>query len=356
MDEYRHLGILRTVEHSSNTRTNDRASAGRSAFFALNSVGARSGSLHPLTSARLYKALCIPIMLYGAELWTLTKTERLFLERVHRKILRTILGLPVRCSSTVLTILLGMQDIETLTKKCMLSFIVATANLLQESLPRRVLAARANSSPSKGVVKAYEDLLAALNLPSLGQILTNPPKPAGWKSYLAKNLAISSYLNFLESCDLYPVSNCDFRLSKPSSICAISVGDVSLTRKNNYRLRLVVGCDGLNKDSSRFHNKRGDPTAATCSLCKNGIEDAEHFISSCQSLDDARQALIPAAPPPLQAYIPDPASSPRDFLDLIVGSNWIDDLDLQQFSIELLYSLKNVRNTKILNAPSGELS
>ena len=59
-------------------------------LFALNSMGTRFGCLHPLTSLRLYRSLCLPIMLYGSELWFLTKTELMFLERVHRKILRSL--------------------------------------------------------------------------------------------------------------------------------------------------------------------------------------------------------------------------------------------------------------------------
>ena len=78
VDEYRHLGILRTVSPSSTSRTHGRATAVRSAFYSLNSVGTRAGCLHPLTSSRLYSALCLPILLYGSELWSVSKTEKLY--------------------------------------------------------------------------------------------------------------------------------------------------------------------------------------------------------------------------------------------------------------------------------------
>ena len=57
VDEIHHLGILRTVAVSTVARTNERASACRSAFFALNSIGSRFGCLHPLTSLKLYKTV-----------------------------------------------------------------------------------------------------------------------------------------------------------------------------------------------------------------------------------------------------------------------------------------------------------
>ena len=72
VDEQQHLGILRTVF---NCRTNERATAGRSTFYALNSVGSHFGWLHPLTSLMLYQALCLPLLIYGSELQTLTKVE-----------------------------------------------------------------------------------------------------------------------------------------------------------------------------------------------------------------------------------------------------------------------------------------
>ena len=105
-DEY---GVLRSVNPSSAVRTSERCAAGRSAFFALNGVGPRFGCLHPITSFRLSQALCLPITLYGAELWSLTKTELLMLERSHSKILRTIQGLPTRCPLTALRNLLGSR-------------------------------------------------------------------------------------------------------------------------------------------------------------------------------------------------------------------------------------------------------
>ena len=58
VDEQHHLGILRTVYSTSIHRTAERCTPGRSAFFALNSVGSRFGSLHPMTSDIGFTILC----------------------------------------------------------------------------------------------------------------------------------------------------------------------------------------------------------------------------------------------------------------------------------------------------------
>ena len=85
-DSYHHLGVLRSVSPSSNTRTSERCSSCRSAFYSLNALGTRAGCLHPLTSLRLYKAYCIPILLYGCELWSLTQSELTLLERTQENL------------------------------------------------------------------------------------------------------------------------------------------------------------------------------------------------------------------------------------------------------------------------------
>ncbi len=68
-DKTHHLGILRSVTASTVSRTNERISRGRSSFFALNAVGARFGCLHPATTLKLYVTICLPILLFGSELY-----------------------------------------------------------------------------------------------------------------------------------------------------------------------------------------------------------------------------------------------------------------------------------------------
>ena len=132
------LGVLHSVSSSNVT--------GRSAFYTLNVVGSRFGCLHPVTSLRLYTTFCIPILLYGCELWPLTKTETTMLKRVHRKILRTITGLPLRCNSKALQHSMGVPS--TIQQR-QLMFIHSFSVLTSNSLPRQVLASRISSTPLK---------------------------------------------------------------------------------------------------------------------------------------------------------------------------------------------------------------
>ena len=42
---------------------------------------------------------------------------------------------------------------------------------------------------------------------------------------------------------------------KPVSQWAVTVGDINMMRMNNFSIHLLVGCDGLEKDASRFRTR-----------------------------------------------------------------------------------------------------
>ena len=71
-----------------------------------------------------------------------------------------------------------------------------------------------------------------------------------------------------------------------------------LTSNSNFRICLLLGCHGLESDTSRFRMRkdgqpRGDPS---CKLCGSALEDATHFISSCTMLEAKRRELLSSAP------------------------------------------------------------
>ena len=149
-----HLGILRSTAPSTTSRTSRHINLGRSSFFVLNRTGTRFGCLHPITALRLYTSIFLPKMLYGAELWSLSNTELEMLERSHRKILRTIQGLPIRCpKESACWYPLGCSTIADLITTKKLSFLLSIAALPPEALPRQVLLCRLQKS--KAHIKSW---------------------------------------------------------------------------------------------------------------------------------------------------------------------------------------------------------
>ena len=160
--------------------------------------------------------VCIPRLLYGSELSTLTRTKLQIFERLHRKILRAIQGLPTRCPSSALLAMVGMQSVEDIIKQCKLSFILSTANHPPDSLPRRVLEACGGSDSAGRFVANFKAVLSDLNLPDLSHILAAQPSPPLWKKHTKNHLAIKELLQHIEDCADYHASACEFQPLKPA--------------------------------------------------------------------------------------------------------------------------------------------
>ena len=206
-DEQHHLGILRTVFTSTIHRTLERCTKARSSFFALNSIGSRFGCLHQMTSYRLYQTLCIPILLYGLEIRTLSKVELNMLKRAHWIILRTIQGLPTRCHPSSLDYMLSSNNIESMIFQSKLNNSIISPRYLLELLTKR------NQDPlAKGLIPDLQTTVDYLNFPSTNILLDNPVKPTSWKRSIKKQLGVRAYLKFLEDCQEYFLSECDTKI------------------------------------------------------------------------------------------------------------------------------------------------
>ena len=121
-----------------------------------------------------------------------------------------------------------------------------------------------------------------------------------------------------------------------------TVGNPTLTRANNLRIRLLAGCEGLEKDAARFHyrNKQFSPADPSCKLCAAPCKDARHFLSE-------RMRLIQNATSGIRAHLPDPLTRPEEFSNVILGVNWIAQHVPQVFCIEYLRVLMSHRLDKL---------
>ena len=109
---------------------------------------------------------------------------------------------------------------------------------------------------------------------------------------------------------------------------------------------LLLGCHGLESDASRFSTQKdgqpcGDPS---CKLCGSALEDATHFISSCTVLEAKHRELLSSAPPQFwDMDLPNPACESDSFECIMLGIDWIDDIEVQVFCINFLAELKAFR-------------
>ena len=182
-----HLGIVISLSPSCIAHTIQSIPAARSSFFALQSVGARSGCLHPCTSLRLYKAIPLSVLTFGWELLTPSKAEVKMLERA---ILRIILDVPTRAPSLGIHYLLGTVPVQFLIYKKHFSFLHSLLSLPENAVPRRLFLHRFKFCPSKGFYGYTSETLSALNLPSIEELIEHLPTKEAWKALVKGSLYI----------------------------------------------------------------------------------------------------------------------------------------------------------------------
>jgi len=89
--EFIYLGTLISNDNSIQKEIQRSILAGNRTYFAAISLF-RSRLLSRATKFRLYKTLIRPVVIYGAETWTMTKKEEQALLIFERKISRRIYG------------------------------------------------------------------------------------------------------------------------------------------------------------------------------------------------------------------------------------------------------------------------
>ncbi len=153
-------------------------------------------------------------MLYGSE--SLTKTDLTMLERIHRKILRTIQGLPIRCP---LTSLIGSLGISSLVDCRQLCFINSIARMSAEDLPKRVLLERSLLDKDSGLLKTWSALVSTHPFPPLLTMVSNGKSKDSFKAAARKSM--HAYWPIHRSGRLL--------LKSPNIISACSYGEALLT-------------------------------------------------------------------------------------------------------------------------------
>ena len=179
-------------------------------------------------------------------------------------------------------------------------------------------------------------LVQALNLPSLTDILQT------WKRYVKRLLLSTEYSLFLDSCDNLPLSDCLVRLGKPIPHWVVTHGLPKMTCKTNFRIRLLVGCHGLEVYACRFRRRMQSNCILNDPTHKLYLEpeDPAHFIVRCPALCETRTSILQTISNMDSLIRFDPAR----FLNVILGTEWINDKPLQLFIVEFLSDLRQAHN------------
>ena len=111
--------------------------------------------------------------------------------------------------------------------------------------------------------------------------------------------------------------------------------------RNNFRIRLLTGCDGLEHEAAHFRTRShygALPGDSSCELCDAEVEDPEHFVSLCPALSTCRDDLLALAKSQVRQSLPNPATYLSEFCDVILGMCGLMILTHRSFVWNSLYS------------------
>ena len=167
--------------------------------------------------------------------------------------------------------MVGAKNIKDIILKDKLIFLYSILCLPDHAAPKHILLAHLSSSSPRSWTNSMQHHLDALNLPDIPTLVANTPS-AG--ICCTKPGAPAPHRKITHSADL-----------------------LHLTTRSNFRVRLLLGCHGLESDAARFRVRRdGSPTGnPMCKLCNSEEEDPVHFLAVCNALQ-ARQVLLSHAP------------------------------------------------------------
>ncbi|WAR15073.1 hypothetical protein MAR_005178, partial [Mya arenaria] len=138
-DKIRHVGIQINDKMTDNDKISGACKKAESSFYSLLSINIGTFHINPLTSASLVSKICIPKLLFGAELWNnLTKSNCMQLERFIRMAAKTIQRFPIRTRTDICLAMLGWKRIESEINLKKLMFLERLCNMPTTVLTKQI--------------------------------------------------------------------------------------------------------------------------------------------------------------------------------------------------------------------------
>ena len=111
--EYKNLGVLKNYVGSFSSNIDDNIDKTRKKCWYVIFVQFWSPESHPLIYVKFWRQACLPTLLYDAELFTLTPTSLLRLERCHSWFLKNIFYIPKFAPEPLLLTLSCLNSVES---------------------------------------------------------------------------------------------------------------------------------------------------------------------------------------------------------------------------------------------------
>ena len=161
---FEHLGTTTASDLSPDTEVDIRIGKAQGAFSVMRRV-LTDRNLRLKTRARYFLVLVLPVLLHGAETWTLCATHMTKLTSFYRRCLRTMAHTSLwktrlhRTKTSALLERAGLQPFITYLDKRILTWAGKVARMPPQRMPYRFLSARIDAKKPRGQTKTWGQTL-----------------------------------------------------------------------------------------------------------------------------------------------------------------------------------------------------
>ena len=238
--------------------------------------------LNPAISKHIWSTFVSPRLLYGLEILNLKDKHIKQLEQYHQNTLKQLQWLPDRCANVAVYLLLGLQPIELLIDKKILTLfgqITRDRNTLEFEIAQRQIAIHDLNSPSW--FSLVRKTLMKYDLPSALTLLQDPIAKKNWKTELDRKM--NEKWQKLQNDEKESKSSLKFMSTKFCKIGSAhplwkSVRSNLLdVHKASIEARILTGTYSLQANRNKFNQIDVNPL---CPLCKKEAQDREIILFS----------------------------------------------------------------------------
>ena len=244
--------------------------------------------VNPLIYVKFWRQACLPSLLYGSELFSLTPTLLIKFERCQQWFLKNVFYVPKFAPKQLLLKLSGLNSTESeiaLRKLLFLGRLITGDKMTQvvrDLFEIRTKSLFDTSIPSLGVLPSICETLNKFDLfPYFDSWFCNSSFPTyrSWKSIVKRKIREfedNAWLSFVREHPNYIIAQSCLANLSPQKFWSISCQYPDLVCRLHVQIRLM-GSLGLNGGIPWLSNTDG----ALCFVCKRDTENLDHFLFDC---------------------------------------------------------------------------
>ena len=280
-DSVTHVGIQLNYKLNCSETIETRLRKGRSSLISIISMEESLGDINPIVLASIVNKVCIPVTLYGSELWNnLSNTDIVKLERFIRLAAKRVQHMPTYTRTDIALSLLGWYPIETQIDKRKLNFLQKLCVMPTSILSRQIFNLRLHLYALKG----FKNQLGFI--PDICAILLKYNLFHYLRSYLVNGTFPSKYTwkgivnNAINSTHLQHWKDrvhTDIELSRFRSIHD-SIAPSLLWKHSTSKIEIINTTSAIQVLTARNFNN----SIYVCKLCENASTDLNrHLVTGC---------------------------------------------------------------------------